>query len=200
MPVDCRKDVTFHLVNTSCLLLSMTMRRVARLPIASGSRPTTILHSIACRFPISPIASQSTRSLRPAHLAQNQTRSFFSFFRRTPKPAATAPAPLLLAQNDLFHPLSQSPFPALVDKANRIKSVSLCPTSFEKHHERVRPGFDCPDCGWPTHASLERWQEGKQEHQEYCGRLREVNEDEHDIRSGRKMSEFENMPGVCEFD
>jgi splicing suppressor protein 51 len=37
--------------------------------------------------------------------------------------------------------------------------------------------------------------EGKEDHQEYCGRLREVNEDEHDIRSGRPMNEFENLPG-----
>jgi splicing suppressor protein 51 len=127
-------------------------------------------------------------------------RTFFWPFRRsptTPKSAgAAAPAAPLLAQNDLFHPLSQSPFPALVDKANRIKSVSLCPTSLEKHDERTRPAFDCPDCGWPTHASQSRWAEGKEEHHEYCGRLREVNEDEHDIRSGRPMNEFENLPGT----
>ncbi len=32
------------------------------------------------------------------------------------------------------------------------------------------------------------------EHYRYCGRLREVNEDDHDLRSGRKIKEFE-MPG-----
>lgn len=124
-------------------------------------------------------------------------RTLFWPFRRSPStPAKSAPVPNtpILAQNDLFHPLSQSPFPALVDKANRIKNVSLCPTSLE-HDERIRPAFDCPDCGWPTHATKDRWVEGKEDHQEYCGRLREVNEDEHDIRSGRNMNEFENLPG-----
>lgn len=128
-----------------------------------------------------------------------QRRTLFWPFRRNPSstsgPSSKPPAAPLLAQNDLFHPFSHSPFPALVDKANRIKSVSLCPTSLEKHDERIRPAFDCPDCGWPTHASQARWVEGKEEHSEYCGRLREVNEDEHDIRSGRPMDEFENLPG-----
>jgi hypothetical protein len=125
-------------------------------------------------------------------------RTLFWPFRRSPStPTKSAPVPNtpILAQNDLFHPLSQSPFPALVDKANRIKNVSLCPTSLE-HDERIRPAFDCPDCGWPTHATKDRWVEGKEDHQEYCGRLREVNEDEHDIRSGRNMNEFENLPGT----
>lgn len=148
-------------------------------------------------------------SLSAAHRATTvaSKRTFFWPFRRSPAsgpssasgsgPSSTTPAQPLLAQNDLFHPFSQSPFPALVDKANRIKSVSLCPTSYEKHNERVRPAFDCPDCGWPTHASQGRWVEGKEEHSEYCTRLREVNEDEHDIRSGRPMDEFENLPGEC---
>ncbi|KAF7793095.1 hypothetical protein EIP86_004202 [Pleurotus ostreatoroseus] len=53
--------------------------------------------------------------------------------------------------------------------------------------------FECPDCGWPTHCSEEHWKEDE-EHRKYCGRLREVNEDEHDLRSGRRLREFE-LPG-----
>lgn len=141
-----------------------------------------------------PTTLQSVRRIE-----STSRRTLFWPFRRTPSkpsPQSSVSTPLL-AQNDLFHPLSQSPFPALVDKANRIKNVSLCPTSLEQHDERTRPAFDCPDCGWPTHATQSRWMEGKEEHQEYCGRLREVNEDEHDIRSGRNMNEFENLPGKC---
>jgi splicing suppressor protein 51 len=125
------------------------------------------------------------------------TRPFFSFFRRDPKPSTAFKAPVepQLLPNDLFHPLSHSPFPALVEKADRIKAASLCPVSYERYGERVRPGFDCPDCGFPTHRDQQRWTEGRAEHAEFCGRLREVNEDEHDIRSGRKLGEFENMPG-----
>ncbi|WWC62839.1 uncharacterized protein I303_105437 [Kwoniella dejecticola CBS 10117] len=140
-------------------------------------------------------AIPSARSIGPStSQIQIQTRNIFGIFKKRSAPVKFEPATPLLSQDDLFHPLSQSPFPALKEKADRIKSVSLCPTSFEKHHERVRPAFDCPDCGWPTHKDQERWEEGKEEHKEYCGRLREVNEDEHDLRSGRQMTEFENMP------
>ena len=34
-----------------------------------------------------------------------------------------------------------------------------------------------------------------EDHAKFCSRLREVNEDEHDLRSGRRMYEFE-LPGV----
>lgn len=34
----------------------------------------------------------------------------------------------------------------------------------------------------------------KEHHKHVCGTLREVNEDEHDLRSGRRMKEFE-FPG-----
>ncbi|KAK4683457.1 hypothetical protein P7C73_g6806, partial [Tremellales sp. Uapishka_1] len=111
-----------------------------------------------------------------------------------PAPVSDAPPPLL-NQDDLFHPLSQSPLPPLRAKGDRIKALSLCPVSLEKYNERIHPAFECPDCGFPTHATEARWLEGKEEHEENCRRLREVNEDEHDLRSGREMVEFENMPG-----
>jgi splicing suppressor protein 51 len=34
-----------------------------------------------------------------------------------------------------------------------------------------------------------------EEHAKYCTRLREVNEDDHDLRSGRMVHEFA-MPGI----
>lgn len=37
----------------------------------------------------------------------------------------------------------------------------------------------------------------KEHHKHVCGILREVNEDEHDLRSGRRMKEFE-FPGKVE--
>ena len=134
-------------------------------------------------------------------------RTLFGLFKskpstppnKSPQPAAPPPAPIL-SQDDLFHPLAQSPFEDLREKAERIRTVSICPVSVEKYNERVRPLFDCPDCGWPTHRSEERWEEGKAEHSEVCERLREVNEDEHDLRSGRRFTEFENMPRDQPFD
>ncbi|EEB97909.1 hypothetical protein MPER_02676 [Moniliophthora perniciosa FA553] len=76
--------------------------------------------------------------------------------------------------------------------------MAPCPVCVAGHshvhaHTQAQPKtvqFECPDCGWPTHCSEEHWKEDK-EHEKYCSRLREANEDEHDLRSGRKFPEFE---------
>lgn len=117
----------------------------------------------------------------------------FGIAKRREEQIRTPPIPdkeLALEQDDLFHPLSESPFEDLRARAERVKMYSVCPISAEKYGERVRPSFDCPDCGWPTHKNRERWEEDKENHAEFCGRLREVNEEEHDLRSGRYFPEF----------
>ncbi|KAJ9055952.1 translational activator for mitochondrial COX1 [Entomophthora muscae] len=57
-----------------------------------------------------------------------------------------------------------------------------------------RPSFSCPDCGLPTHCSEKHYELGLEHHKKYCSLLREINEDEHDLRSGRKFPEFK-FPG-----
>lgn len=111
----------------------------------------------------------------------------------------------MLSQDDLFHPFSQSPFPALRARGEAIQKLAPCPvcaaeakgahgTHAHTHAQPKAVKFECPDCGWPTHCSEEHWR-ADTEHKKYCSRLREVNEDEHDLRSGRRMKEFE-LPGT----
>ncbi|OSX65105.1 hypothetical protein POSPLADRAFT_1065081 [Postia placenta MAD-698-R-SB12] len=110
------------------------------------------------------------------------------------------PVPLLTEDN-LFHPFSKSPFPAIRARGEAIQKLAPCPVCASEHgpfhaHAPSQPlavKFECPDCGWPTHCSEEHWRQDE-EHKKYCGRLREVNEDEHDLRSGRRFREFE-LPG-----
>jgi splicing suppressor protein 51 len=99
-----------------------------------------------------------------------------------------------LSQDNLFHPLSQSPFPEMRAKGERIKQLAYCPVSLDKYGEKVHVAYECPNCGFPTHASEERWREDEN-HGRYWPRLREANEDEHDLRSGREMTEF-RLPGA----
>ncbi|KWU41388.1 hypothetical protein RHOSPDRAFT_30516 [Rhodotorula sp. JG-1b] len=99
----------------------------------------------------------------------------------------------LLSQDDLFHPLSKSPFAEMRAKGDRIRQLAYCPVSLEKYHEHVHVQFECPHCGFPTHASEQRWAEDEN-HARYWPRLREANEDEHDLRSGRDMTEFDRLP------
>jgi splicing suppressor protein 51 len=128
------------------------------------------------------------------------TRSLFNLFKKAPssKPESRP----TLSQDDLFHPFSKSPYPALVARGEAIKSLAPCPVCASHHehihtHTKAQPraiAFECPDCGWPTHCTEEHWR-ADEDHAKYCSRLREVNEDEHDLRSGRRLREFE-LPGT----
>jgi mitochondrial splicing suppressor protein 51 len=119
-------------------------------------------------------------------------RHFFNFFKK--KPETKEPTPILTEDN-LLHPFSQSPFPDIRARGEAIRKLAPCPVCATSHQEIPRAvKFECPDCGWPTHCTGEHW-EADEEHSKYCSRLREVNEDDHDLRSGRRMREFE-MPGM----
>lgn len=130
-----------------------------------------------------------------------RARTIFNFFRRSAKPAQEEPVPLLTEDN-LFHPFSKSPFPAIRARGEAIQSLAKCPVCTSSHcsthahtkSQSLAVKFECPDCGFPTHCSQEHWM-ADQEHKKYCSKLREVNEDDHDLRSGRKFHEFE-MPGA----
>lgn len=101
---------------------------------------------------------------------------------------------IILEQDNLFHILSKSPLPEMRDRAAIINKYGVCPvcdTHHEQHEAKKKPTFDCPDCGYPTHCSEEHYHQGKLAHQEVCGILREMNQDDHDLRSGRPMREFE---------
>ncbi|KAG2348476.1 hypothetical protein BDR05DRAFT_980670 [Suillus weaverae] len=129
-----------------------------------------------------------------------KARSIFNFFRRSTKPTQEEPVPLLTEDN-LFHPFSKSPIPAIRARGEAIQSLAKCPMCASGHcgthahtkSQSLAVKFECPDCGFPTHCSQEHWM-ADQEHKKYCSRLREVNEDDHDLRSGRKFRELE-MPG-----
>ncbi|KAI3626108.1 hypothetical protein CBS9595_001469 [Malassezia furfur] len=125
-------------------------------------------------------------------LAQQKRTLFGLFKRRTPTkvPDATAARPPILEQDDLFHKLSESPIPAMRARGERIRTLAPCPVSMAKYGIRRLVNYECPECGWPTHYSREMWLEDT-EHAQYVPRLREANEDEHDLRSGRPMTEFQ---------
>jgi splicing suppressor protein 51 len=58
--------------------------------------------------------------------------------------------------------------------------------------------FECPDCGFHVYCSKEHWADHYEEHLEVCDTLRQINEDDHDLRSGRVFHEA-NLPDV-QFD
>lgn len=139
---------------------------------------------------------RSRATALPPRRYLNHSRTLFGFARKHKDARASATPPkkqIILEQDNLFHPLSQSPFPALRKRGEFVRSMAPCPVCLEEHGERRPVQFECPDCGWPTHATEMHWESDK-EHSKYCSRLREANEDEHDLRSGRKIWEYE-LPG-----
>lgn len=72
------------------------------------------------------------------------------------------------------------------DPEARKGSASTQPPAFVR--------FECPDCGIPVSCTEEHWADDYEAHLEICDTLRQVNEDDHDLRSGRFFPEFE-YPG-----
>ncbi len=128
---------------------------------------------------------------------------------------STDVTPSLLQPDNLFHSLSNSPSPDMRRRAAFIKSHAYCP--HPSHHQTRLPAaapqqlvknpkiepdlppalvrFECPDCGIPVSCSEEHWAEDYENHMEICDTLREINEDDHDLRCGRYFNEFE-YPGL----
>lgn len=102
---------------------------------------------------------------------------------------------IVLKPDNLFHPMDQSPSPSMRERADYIKTHAYCP---HPDHTRTRPthiSFTCPDCGTPTYCTEQHWAEDYKSHLRICDTLREINEDDHDLRSGRFFPEFD-YPGV----
>lgn len=155
--------------------------------------------SLRCGSTFLPVSPSLRLRVLSANFQGNRGRRHFLNFARKSKPA-TPGRTTVLGEDDLFHPFSESPFPAIKARGEAIRSLAPCPTcssSHGSHDTGAKPlgvKFECPDCGWPTHCSKEHW-EIDEDHAKFCPRLREVNDDEHDLRSGRRMHEFE-LPGV----
>ncbi|KAH7328517.1 PXA domain-containing protein [Stachybotrys elegans] len=120
---------------------------------------------------------------------------------------------LRLSQDDLFHPFSSSPVPEFRRRAAFMRQHAYCP--HPDHHATKMPtvaakpedaattaeatmapahvDFECPDCGFPVYCSKEHWMDHYEEHLEICDTLRQINEDDHDLRSGRVFQEG-NLP------
>ena len=132
--------------------------------------------------------------------------------------AAALPDRLLLKPGDLFHSFSESPLPAIRRRAAFMKSHAYCPHP-DHHPNRVPAGpydlearklkdksntppahvqFECPDCGLPVYCSEEHWVDDYETHMGICDTLRQANEDDHDLRSGRDFPEFEYPPPQIE--
>ncbi|KAF9169804.1 translational activator for mitochondrial COX1 [Mortierella sp. AD010] len=168
-------------------------------PLAPALRTLPRTGAVATTARVPSAATTATNVAAQSAAAARRSLSLKSFFSsRKPKADQfTSQFEPVLEQANLFHPLSKSPLPAVRAKAEWIEAHGSCPVCKEHSPEQKSkaPKYECPDCGYPTHCSKEHYDMDKEHHKHYCGVLREVNEDEHDLRSGRRMKEFE-FPGA----
>lgn len=122
---------------------------------------------------------------------------------------------VLLQPHNLFHSYTNSPSPQIRKRAAYIRQNAYCP---HPEHQATRiptspydlearktgalpPAhvhYECPDCGIPVSCSEQHFASDYESHLEICDLLREINEDDHDLHSGRFFPEFEYPPAQLE--
>jgi len=124
----------------------------------------------------------------------------------------------LLQPDNLFHSFTDSPSPEIRRRAAFMRQHAYCPhpshqrtrvptTPLDPENRKPAPNdpevtasppahvkFECPDCGIPVACCQEHWEEDFESHLEVCDTLRQINEDDHDLHSGRFFPEFD-YPG-----
>lgn len=126
---------------------------------------------------------------------------------------------ILLRPDNLFHSFTNSPSAKIRRRAAYMRQHAYCPhPSHQRTRQPTSPAdpenskpapspesnvtasppanvkFECPDCGIPVACCEEHWADDYESHMEICDTLREVNEDDHDLHSGRFFPEFD-YPG-----
>lgn len=150
-----------------------------------------------------------------AHAAQYQNDDFeTSRYPSNLSPYGEYRAPLLLRPDNLFHSFAESPIPEIRRRAQFMRHNAYCPHKSHKptrqaqsprdSEARKKPeiskappayvNFECPDCGIPVYCCEDHWADDYEAHVEICDTLKQINEDDHDLRSGRWFHEFE-YPG-----
>lgn len=154
-------------------------------------------------------AVKATTAATPAAREySSQPASSFSFSKSDKPPVPTS---VKISQDDLFHSFTDSPVPEFRRRAAFMRQHACCPhpdhqpTKMSTLPEAEQPAtgdmppakvdFECPDCGVPVYCSKEHWMDHYEEHLKVCDTLRQINEDDHDLRSGRVFHEA-NLPDL----
>jgi splicing suppressor protein 51 len=195
-----------------------TSRLVQRIPSCRSFTSSSAFQSLPRNQSSTEPTTSPKRSIRSASTAAAPAAEEDNFERHNIPPTDygewRAHGRTVLGPENLFHPFSRSPIAAIRQRARFMKQHALCPhpahqqtrvpTSPHDPESRKIEGvsneppahvsFECPDCGIATYCSEEHWADDFEAHLEICDTLRQINEDDHDLRSGRWFPEFE-YPG-----
>ncbi|KAL5606727.1 hypothetical protein BROUX41_003121 [Berkeleyomyces rouxiae] len=199
---------------------SLNNARHSQLPVFNGAgrRLHSSFSKQSLGLAVNPIGTSAAPKTGSSHLAPTSakitsTRTLSSSAHRSREmladvPNEHLPKPKLEADN-LFHSFSNSPIPEIRQRAEYIKNHAYCPEHSHRpmwaptmapqpETEKKEPGtadpkhpsFECPDCGIPLYCNEQHWMEDYENHMQVCDTLRQINEDAHDLHSGRAFPEF----------
>lgn len=195
-----------------------TVSRAAKTGITKRGFSVTLCNESKLVRTTPLVQSKQYRHDRLAHTATAPIQEADRFERQHQVPndyGQYQPHPrTVLGPDNLFYPFSKSPIPAIRQRAAFTKRHAYCPhpshqqtrvpTSPHDPEARKLPEvstqppahvrFECPDCGIATYCTEEHWADDYEAHLEICDTLRQINEDDHDLRSGRWFPEFD-YPG-----
>ncbi len=114
----------------------------------------------------------------------------------------------LLQPNNLLHSFTNSPAPQIRKRAAIIRQNAYCPHPShqptrnpqspddpENRKTGTQPPahvrYECPDCGIPVSCCEEHFASDYESHIQICDTLKQINEDDHDLVSGRFFPEFQ---------
>ncbi|KAK4639049.1 translational activator for mitochondrial COX1 [Podospora bellae-mahoneyi] len=180
-----------------CSHCSVSFRRQAgaRLPngLFQASQRQQQQRSVHSKCP-PPRAAVDSNVPKPAPTSvTKRLSSGFAFGSSAPAPTKTEKKRVLEA-DDLFHSFTNSPIPEIRKRAAFMRQYARCNHPDHQPRGNLAPAhvdFECPDCGIPVSCSKEHWADDYEKHLEICDTLRQINEDDHDLRSGRFFPEFE---------
>ncbi|KAL3589157.1 translational activator for mitochondrial COX1 [Fusarium poae] len=200
-----------RVASSLCGQCSATMRR--QLALGVTAKPWMRISPHHIRNVHSTVKDQKRKAPAPAN------RDFSTNAKKksgavAPVTNKSYPSSLRLSQDDLFHPFSKSPVPEFRQRAAFMRQHAYCP--HPDHQQTKLPtiapkpedaeaasgtqppehvNFECPDCGLPVYCCEEHWMDDYEKHLEVCDTLRQINEDDHDLRSGRVFEEG-NLPDL----
>ncbi|KAI1807912.1 zinc-finger of mitochondrial splicing suppressor 51-domain-containing protein [Daldinia bambusicola] len=204
----CRACIRLSAANAARPPVSRSFSKAASSrPLRKACSPSPTIHS---RRPV-PSVEANSRLSRPISLFGRQSQTAEDNVAGLGSAASyeNQSKPLVLRPDDLFHSFTNSPIPEIRRRAAFIRQHAHCP---HPDHLPTRdpastntPGsatgsgaqapahvdFECPDCGIPVYCSERHWAEDYEAHLQICDTLRQINEDDHDLRSGRFFPEFE---------
>ncbi|KAI1313485.1 putative mRNA processing protein [Xylaria venustula] len=204
----CRRCVRSALSSSSYSSYSRATRSLSQLVPRTSSRPGPAARPrLALRR--TPSSRDAKRPLSLFGQKSKTAQEESAAFTANASARDSTQAPRVLRSDDLFHSFTDSPIPEIRQRAAFIRQHAYCPHPDHRitrapidsahSHTSASSGteapkhvdFECPDCGIPVYCSAQHWADDYEAHLQICDTLRQINEDEHDLRSGRFFPEFE---------